>query len=570
MKRRTLRSRTTALVPLAWLTVAGTLSAQTLNPMPLPGPYPVGCSNVEQDFSRIPAGELADSYWRGQPLNDDPRSVVDLLVDTTHAMVTTITVPGDSDLYTRWVNSSVTYASLVCYPTDPSNNRADYPLPQRSDPVPRMQRGADAPIFPAGSGRWPVLVYSHGYGGSPLDGSYLAGIRGFASHGYVVIAPFHTDLNFSAFGGAPDHTPPGYIPVWSEFVTMQAMRPLSLSTALDRLTSDAGFAPHIDLGRVGAFGISQGGASTMLLGGAELNYALLTYASKPVTRDSRIKASVGYIPYFGAIFGSVEIPTFGKDQQGARQARVPYFAISGADDPLAPLEVVEEVINILPTSRGLVSLAGTGHSLSPGSGEDIFTWALTFYDAYIDKEADARNSLASATSVSGGLDDTKRIFVDVADRTDVRSTLEFYHDGLNHYFITADPGEAAALDDGSNIQGWRRTGFEFYTWPLGGPGNEACRFFGTPGIGPSSHFYSIDNGECEFTKTLPAWTYEGQVFKAIPVGGGCAADQKPVTRLYNNGMGGQANHRYVTDDAQVTRMTAQGWIIEGPVFCVPR
>ena len=35
--------------------------------LPLPGPYPVGCSNVAQDLTRLPAGENAADYWNGRP-----------------------------------------------------------------------------------------------------------------------------------------------------------------------------------------------------------------------------------------------------------------------------------------------------------------------------------------------------------------------------------------------------------------------------------------------------------------------------------------------------------------------
>jgi hypothetical protein len=35
-------------------------------------------------------------------------------------------------------------------------------------------------------------------------------------------------------------------------------------------------------------------------------------------------------------------------------------------------------------------------------------------------------------------------------------------------------------------------------------------------------------------------------------------------------MGGEANHRYLTDAAEIDRTVAKGWLVEGPVFCVPR
>jgi hypothetical protein len=38
-------------------------------------------------------------------------------------------------------------------------------------------------------------------------------------------------------------------------------------------------------------------------------------------------------------------------------------------------------------------------------------------------------------------------------------------------------------------------------------------------------------------------------------------------RLYNNGKGGQANHRFLTSHSEMRNMLAQGWIREGAVFC---
>ena len=69
-------------------------------------------------------------------------------------------------------------------------------------------------------------------------------------------------------------------------------------------------------------------------------------------------------------------------------------------------------------------------------------------------------------------------------------------------------------------------------------------------------------------KADPLWTYEGLAFNAdTPIGGDCTDDRIPVLRMYNNGMGGQANHRYTTSRSEVRQMQANGWILEGPVFC---
>ena len=52
-----------------------------------------------------------------------------------------------------------------------------------------------------------------------------------------------------------------------------------------------------------------------------------------------------------------------------------------------------------------------------------------------------------------------------------------------------------------------------------------------------------------------------------PVAAVCPNDRVPVVRMYNNGKGGEANHRYVTSHSEVAGMRAEGWVVEGPVFC---
>ena len=49
----------------------------------------------------------------------------------------------------------------------------------------------------------------------------------------------------------------------------------------------------------------------------------------------------------------------------------------------------------------------------------------------------------------------------------------------------------------------------------------------------------------------------------------CPASTRPVFRLYNNGMGGEPNHRYVTSWPVIDAMQTAGWVLEGVVFCAP-
>jgi hypothetical protein len=68
--------RAVACVFLAIAIVLAVLDvrAQTVvPPLSVTGPYPVACTNVEQDSARVPAGETAEMYWRGASTDSKKR-----------------------------------------------------------------------------------------------------------------------------------------------------------------------------------------------------------------------------------------------------------------------------------------------------------------------------------------------------------------------------------------------------------------------------------------------------------------------------------------------------------------
>jgi len=383
------------------LSCAGSAAlADTLPPLKLPGPYPVACSNVMQDFTRVPAGQNVESYWEGVPAgNGTPRYATDLLNDAANALTVTIAPANDDELYGSFAGRVVPYVLLVCYPTTANNPRANYPMPN-GHAVPHMQRGAEAPILPNSATRYPVVLFSHGYGGSPLSGEYIDALLVFASFGYVVAAPFHGDLrisnlqieNFSDFFYAATHI--------RDFTAMQSLRPLSLSAAIDLLLSHPQWRDHVDPTRIGGFGASQGGESLLLQAGAGLTKSIgLSWST--VIRDPRLKAAVGYIPYFGTFV----LPAFGREQRGLDGVTLPYLAISGTSDTTAPIELTLPGILRLPDPRELVALVGVEHGFDVPSTNDIFTWSVTFLDANVRDDPVARENLLRTTSVAGGGDD---------------------------------------------------------------------------------------------------------------------------------------------------------------------
>ena len=96
-----------------------------------------------------------------------------------------------------------------------------------------------------------------------------------------------------------------------------------------------------------------------------------------------------------------------------------------------------------------------------------------------------------------------------------------------------------------------------------------CRFFGTPGLGVNSHFYTAFAFECAAVKNLTGWSFEANAFYIDVDLLQCTGPTRPVFRLYNDGMGGEPNHRYVTSWPVIDAMQTAGWILEGLVFCAP-
>jgi len=158
---------------------------------------------------------------------------------------------------------------------------------------------------------------------------------------------------------------------------------------------------------------------------------------------------------------------------------------------------------------------------------------------------------------------------------EVRTPIVEFHNGtLDHYFITADPNEAAAIDAGGAGPGWVRTGQQFKS---GGP-SRVCRFYGSPETdpstgkrrGPNGHFYTISQDECAQVKEDAGWRFEGYDFNGWPLqaGGQCPDGTVPVKRAYNNRFAtNDSNHRFASTDTIYNQMLAQGWSGEGAVFC---
>lgn len=335
-----------------------------------------------------------------------PRYATDLLADPDNTLTVSVTAPQDPGIYGDYAGQTVEYVVLVFYPTTDDNPRPDYELPTR-DVLPHMQTGLAPPLFADGSA-YPVVVFSHGLNDSPISSEkYISALSIVASYGYVVIAPFHGDSRFSDLKIDDLGDALGVALNLENFTALEAMRPLAISAALTLVLEHPQWKDHVDAAQVGGFGVSMGGETMMLLGGAGLttSYLDMGLSWERITFEPRLKAAVGYIPYFG----QPVLPAFGRSQAGLVGVDLPFLGISGTQDKVAPIALTRTGMSRLEGRRILVALEGVEHEFDDGSTDDIFTWILTFLDAEVRGDTDALQRLSTMGSVEGGGDDSVRL-----------------------------------------------------------------------------------------------------------------------------------------------------------------
>jgi fermentation-respiration switch protein FrsA (DUF1100 family) len=553
-----------------------------VNPLPL-GRFSVACSNVEQDVSKIAPGASPSDYWEGRAVNGVDHYVTEILAHPETALVYDAPVPDQRSIYPGHAGDNVTFAAIVCYPTLRSNTDPDYVLPGTGDVIPHMAQPGAAPklidideytgitfneIHP--TARLPLLVFSHGLTGSPISSGYVQALVQFAAQGFMVAAPFHGDPRFSRVR-IEDLSDVFYLlNNFDHVAEMELMRPLSLKVMLDVILANPGYSPGIDTNRIVGFGASLGGEAMMLLAGAKISTSTGLDCSDPV-HDPRIKAMVGYVPFAGYSF----LPAFCAGQSGAKGVNRPYLAISGTADTTAPLDMAKEAVDQFQSSRYMVELIGGKHELRPEDAGDLFTWTLTFLDAYVPNPFDpgAMARFIKMNGVVGGRTDDVILDVHVPTPNTNGDTnvLEFHNTILDHYFMAAGPDEISSILHGGAGPGWELTGQSFKAW-LTAPDPAAgtvpvCRFYGA---GPNSHFFTASADECAIVKRDGGWFYEGTGFYLQPVDANrrCPAGYLQVQRAYNNGFPrNDSNHRFTTSDSTLRAMGRLGWSVEGPVMC---
>lgn len=153
--------------------------------------------------------------------------------------------------------------------------------------------------------------------------------------------------------------------------------------------------------------------------------------------------------------------------------------------------------------------------------------------------------------------------------------LEYHHEALDHYFVSAAAADIDALESG-RIPGWTSTGqsFPVNTQRFGDLDRPVCRFYIPPDLG-NSHFHSSSPEECEAVRArYPTFVLETQAAFYVEVpgpGGACPPDDGsgayavPVYRLWNRRP--DSNHRYTSSVEIRNAMLQRGYVSEGVFMC---
>jgi predicted dienelactone hydrolase len=142
------------------------------------------------------------------------------------------------------VSPTVKVPAIVWYPT------ATSATPQAMGPF----RFAAALGAPPSDGRFPMVVVSHGTGGSELGHAWLA--EGLAREGFVVVSLRHPGDNWEDRSAVrrPDYF---------------SRRPAQASRVVDAILADPAWAARIDTTRIAVVGHSAGGHVALALAGGE-------------------------------------------------------------------------------------------------------------------------------------------------------------------------------------------------------------------------------------------------------------------------------------------------------------
>ena len=229
------------------------------------------------------------------------------------------------------------------------------------------------------------------------------------------------------------------------------------------------------------------------------------------------------------------------------------LSVQPALTPLQVRQVLQASARDFPTTGG-----------DNGDGTPVPACTVPQYDS-LGAPVDQLQCYCSAYTCGAGMLNAGAALSALVNTMPAVPVIEYYWAARDHYFISANPTEIAALD-AAPPGGWARTGQSFGAYAQAtGITSRACRFYIPPAYG-DSHYFSASPEDCAAVQVkFPIFTYETQNAFYIDLPdvntGACPAGTVPVYRLWNNRA--DTNHRYTTSLAISAQMLANGYVAEG-------
>lgn len=249
--------------------------------------------------------------------------------------------------------------------------------------------------FPTNALACPVIMFSHGLGGTRNNYEYLG--QHWASHGYVVAHVQHHGSDDAAWRGTAR---PGETLRAAMNVENSVNRPLDVSFVLDQLADFNGqggtLRGRMDMKRVGMAGHSFGAFTTMAIAGQKFGPGGRSFA------DARVKAAIPM---------STPVPRRAP-QENYAGITIPLFHFTGTADesPLndtkaaerrVPFEMVQNAPQFLITYQDGDHMIFSGRSTAFSAEKKAALLAsicentTKFWDAYLRDDATAKSWLTN-------------------------------------------------------------------------------------------------------------------------------------------------------------------------------
>jgi predicted dienelactone hydrolase len=245
--------------------------------------------------------------------------------------------------------------------------------------------------LPAGTGPFPLVIHSHGLGGSREASTYI--LTAVAEAGYAVVAVQHAGSDSGLMmGAARPGDEAGVVAAGRAGMTAEAARGRygDIPFALDQIASDPALKGRVDMGRIGMSGHSFGALSTLTAVGQRLP----AMPDDTSFQEPRIKAAIAYSPN----------KPRGDDPRAAdARIKTPMLHFTGTEDKTpfdlekTPFERTTPFQAIQGADQFLIILTGADHALfggrrdqmkqlkaiDPPQMEIVKAETIRFWDAYL-------------------------------------------------------------------------------------------------------------------------------------------------------------------------------------------